>query len=172
MRRDTKKQQAFTLIELLAVVAIVGVLLAIAMPVYSSGKTSVLKLKTRQQFSAYVLALEEYEQEYGKFPEFLLSEDGTTVNLKDEAKSFVEALEGVKPNKYNPKGIAFHSFSQNEFTKEGVICDAFGNSEIFIGVDSDEDGLVDGEHLPSRHPIHARVIVFTKKQDGEVIESW
>ena len=62
--------RAFTLIELLAVIAIVGILAAILIPTTSSARTAAKKARTRAQFSQWGAAIEAFRQEYGYYPTF------------------------------------------------------------------------------------------------------
>ena len=61
---------AFTLIELLTVIAIIGILAAILIPTTSSARTSAKKAKTRGQFAQWAAAIEAFRQEYGTYPIF------------------------------------------------------------------------------------------------------
>ncbi len=60
----------FTLIEMLTVVAIIGVLAAIIIPTTASARTAAKKAKTRGQFAQWASAIEAFRQEYGTYPQF------------------------------------------------------------------------------------------------------
>lgn len=61
--------RAFTLIELLTVVAIIGILAAIIVPTAGGARKSANKAKVRAQFSAWTSAFEAFRQEYGSYPQ-------------------------------------------------------------------------------------------------------
>lgn len=62
--------RAFTLIELLTVIAIIGILAAILIPTVSSARTSAKRAKVRSQFAQWGAAIEAFRQEYGYYPTF------------------------------------------------------------------------------------------------------
>jgi prepilin-type N-terminal cleavage/methylation domain-containing protein len=62
--------RAFTLIELLTVVAIIGILAAILVPTTSSARNSAKRALTRAQFGQWGSAIEAFRQEYGYYPTF------------------------------------------------------------------------------------------------------
>jgi prepilin-type N-terminal cleavage/methylation domain-containing protein len=68
--------RAFTLIELLTVIAIIGILLAILIPTTSSARTAAKKARTRGQFAQWGAAIESFRQEYGYYPTFETSGAG------------------------------------------------------------------------------------------------
>ncbi|MDD3180435.1 MAG: prepilin-type N-terminal cleavage/methylation domain-containing protein [Opitutaceae bacterium] len=61
---------AFTLVELLTVVAIIGILLAIIIPTAAAARNSAKRVRTRIQFAQWATAIENFRQEYGYYPIF------------------------------------------------------------------------------------------------------
>jgi prepilin-type N-terminal cleavage/methylation domain-containing protein len=61
--------RAFTLIELLTVVAILGILAAILIPTIGGARTAANKARTRAQFGQWATAFEAFRQEYGTYPQ-------------------------------------------------------------------------------------------------------
>lgn len=74
--RMNPARAAFTLIELLAVIAIIGILAAILVPTVSSARVAANKAKTRTQFAQWASAIEAFRQEYGYYPTFETSGAG------------------------------------------------------------------------------------------------
>ncbi|HEX5222360.1 MAG TPA: type II secretion system protein [Verrucomicrobiae bacterium] len=63
------RRQAFTLVELLVVMAIIAALAAILFPVFSGIKKSGAIKKTRAQLQKVVLAIEAYKAQHGHYPQ-------------------------------------------------------------------------------------------------------
>src|SRR5882762_4597219 len=57
--------RAFTLLELLAVIAVIGILASLLFPGLRSARTAAAKAKTRVQFSQWSAAVEGFRSEYG-----------------------------------------------------------------------------------------------------------
>jgi prepilin-type N-terminal cleavage/methylation domain-containing protein len=70
---DARPGRAFTLIELLTVVAIIGILAGILVPTIAGARTAANKAKSRAQFAQWTAAFEAFRQEYGTYPQFSAS---------------------------------------------------------------------------------------------------
>jgi prepilin-type N-terminal cleavage/methylation domain-containing protein len=158
--------RAFTLIELLTVIAIIGILAGIIIPTVGAVKVSANKAKTKVQFSQWSAATELFKQEYGYYPTFLSnrvngSVSATSTSIVNTDKLFQELLSGRglgtgTPPAFvsaalsqNKKRLPFYSFSDSEITSrdaqdgfDGGVKDAFGNVEIAVYVDTNGDGFV------------------------------
>lgn len=154
-RRRNQRFGAFTLIELLTVVAIIGILAAIVIPTANGVRNSAKRAETKVRFSQWATAMEQFKQEYGYYPAV------TTNNLLDSTKFFAAltghdylgtALSGASLNG-NTKAVSFYSVSESEFAKNSggaatnELIDAFGNSDIVLLTDADGNGVLKDAEL-------------------------
>jgi len=164
----TSNQKAFTLIELLTVIAIIGILAAIIIPTVGSVKVSANKAKTKVQFSQWAAGIGLFKQDYGYYPFFA---SGTTPPTNDTAyklsnqtvnQLFFEILSGKKPDgsaitgnslAQNKRRSSYYSFSDSELTSNGAVVssinDAFNNTEIAVVIDYNYDGVIDSSAVTS-----------------------
>jgi prepilin-type N-terminal cleavage/methylation domain-containing protein len=152
---------AFTLVELLTVVAVIAILTGILVPTLGAARTSALKAKTRVQFSQWAAAFEQFRQEYGYYPS--TGTEGKLATAADALK-FVRTLSGRNPDgsavvnaadlNGNLKRIAFCAFTEADFfdpdrpgngvdyNGNELLCDAFGRTEIGVLIDRNGDGFI------------------------------
>jgi prepilin-type N-terminal cleavage/methylation domain-containing protein len=143
------KERAFTLIELLIVIAIIAVLAAIAVPVASSVMRQAKNTSAKTDISALETAIAGYRHEYGKFP---LGAHGADVNNIAVTREFMRCLLGHHdgasfPAIPNPREINFldprlvDTPRNGYFSTDGGFYDPWGNCYV-ISVDGNYDGLL------------------------------
>ena len=157
MRRHCR---GFTLLELLSVIAVIGLLAAMIFPAVRSARVSANKARTKVQFSQWAAALEGFRSEYGYYSAFdataLVNGGASTAPTGDHL--FHDILAGRKRDgtallptgpaaTQNRKLIGFYSFSESDFTTASsptpnLLHDAFDNTEIAVLVDRNLDGVI------------------------------
>ncbi|HBO57969.1 MAG TPA: prepilin-type cleavage/methylation domain-containing protein [Opitutae bacterium] len=152
---QTDRKHAFTLIELLMVIAIIGILAGILIPTVSAVKRQANVAASKSQLSQYVNAIQLFKGEYGYYP-FADAHVDSGKNINSLSDDFIETLsgrgatDGVSTSVGgNRREITFHSFSEAEFYLQSngtvdptKIADRLNNMKIFIVIDGDGDGKV------------------------------
>jgi len=155
----------FTLIEVLVVVAIIGVLTAILIATASGVRDSASKARVKVQFAEWAAAVEAFRGEYGHYPQFDTSHKVNGGNQGGSAGGehlFHDILAGRRRDgqligplaaAQNRRHIRFYSFAQREFSESGeglaLIQDALGNTDIAVLVDRNLDGRIDMADYPA-----------------------
>lgn len=155
--KHTPAKRAFTLIELLTVIAIIAILAGIVIPVSGSVQRSAKRAQSKAYFSSLLTAMSLYEQDYGYFPTFGVSTSGDdgTINLESAGTAVYEGLtgrnfsSGARSTAYNPRARSYFSFSDNQLDDSGNIVDSFGNTDIHLVYDRNGDGRISGGSVPS-----------------------
>lgn len=156
------RHRAFTLIELLTVLAVIGILASLLFPGFSAARRSALAAKTRVQFAHWAGGIEGFKSEYGYYPALSASNlvnppgqstDAATGHLFHDVLAarrrdgsplppYTATTAASSPEAQNRKLISFYTFSGAEFNAAALLCDASGNSEIAVLVDRNLDGLI------------------------------
>lgn len=162
-------------------IGIIGILVSVLLPTIHTARKSSLKAQTKAQFYEYIFALEAYFHEYGNYPYFF--HDKKAINLREHGEEFVKALSGrgrypeyeeltsYERQKLNSKGVVFYHFGKSEFNEEGMVVDAFGNSNICVFVDQAGEGLL----RVGDKKIAAKIGMCSQKEDRkgyEDVQSW
>ena len=149
------RKSAFTLIELLMVIAIIGILAGILIPTVSTVKRQANVAASKSQLSQYVNAIQLFKGEYGFYP-FADAHEDLGKNINDLSDDFIETLSGRDTTNGNSasvgdnrRRIAFHGFSVVEFYRQSdgtvdstKVADRFNNTNIYIVIDGDGDGQI------------------------------
>ncbi|MGC6424638.1 MAG: type II secretion system protein [Lentimonas sp.] len=155
MKNKTHSKKAFTLIELLMVIAIIGILAGILIPTVNTVRKQANIAASKSQLSNYVTAIQMFKGEYGFYP-FVTGNSDTTVDLASKSTEFIETLSARKATSGskvsiggNRRQINFHSFGESEFfindadvVQPTQIADRFNNIKLFIAIDGNGDGLL------------------------------
>jgi len=167
------------LIELMTVIAIIGILAAVLMPTVASVRTSASRSKTRVQFSQWASAIEGFRHEYGYYPAFDPTNNvngGATTSAGDMHR-FHDTLAGKRrdgtalpaanadatadpppPESQNVHGIQFLQFTEQEVfsaafsdpARRNLLHDAFENTDIAVLVDKNLDGVINDTDYPDK----------------------
>lgn len=191
-----KNRKAFTLVELMIVIAIIGVLAGMLTPMVSSAYRKALATNSKTFMSNMVSALERYKDDNGDFPKFLTSSPRVDLDENDNAENLYKMLVGKNPDgsrlsaadrrEFNRRCTNYMEFNMNSLRKDNgrwKIIDSFSNPHIYVCVDADSDGYIkdgfparkDGlsadelsEIVPNpKVGLMSKVIMFTLKKDEE-----
>jgi prepilin-type N-terminal cleavage/methylation domain-containing protein len=171
-RHPSHARRDFTLVELLTVVAVIGILAAILIPTVGKVREGARKAKSKVQFTQLASAIETFRQEYGFWPDFTSTgpnwqasnpnaDKNLVVRTRDHSDNLREFLTGIHAsganagrtlvtagsyrNHPNRKRIAFYTFSEADLAVDGgntYLVDSFGNTDILIVMDSDLNGII------------------------------
>lgn len=140
-KKIMRKNSAFTLIELLIVIAIIGILMGMLFPAVNGAIDAARKVQAKNDVTQIALAVSAYETEYGKLP------PGPTASGADIEGVLLQALTGTKTND-NPRKIVFLEANQSKNGKSGVdsltaptkYVDPWGSAyQIVVDTDYDYD---------------------------------
>ena len=121
-----KKASAFTLIELLIVIAIIAILMGLLFPAGQSAMNSAKKTTAKNQIVQIATAITAYEAEYGRLPAFT----GTTMSSAN-----IAMLCTTNDTNNNPRAILFMEVTAYKPGKGGTnssgFCDPFSETNVY-----------------------------------------
>ncbi len=144
--RAVSSSRGFSLVELLTVMAVLGILAAIIIPTMGGARNSADRAATKAQFSQWAAAMELYRQEYGFYPDIAI--DGRIDMDRFAAELTGRTLAGASVRGSgtwgNRKGLSFYTLAAADLDETGrQLVDAFGNTDIAVRVDSNRDSRID-----------------------------
>ena len=160
MNSEKRKNNAFTLIELLTVIAVIAILSSILIPTASSVIRQSRIASYKATLWQYITAIEQFKAEYNYYPQVYVDDvnDNGRIGFStiSNSQKFVETLSGRAHNTGNPieeggnyRKIQFYSFSEKEFVDNGNgnyssnrLSDPFNNTNINIMIDVNGDGII------------------------------
>ncbi|MGF1451354.1 MAG: type II secretion system protein [Opitutales bacterium] len=188
---NASRRSAFTLIELLTVIAVIGILAAILIPTVQLVQTNIDRQADRVEYTSVVNALRSYKEKYGYWPPVLrgegddvvtpLGEDAATVDL------FFIALTGRKADgsppstteeiRQNRNRTSFTELNSLFDRQTDQLMDRSGSSRIFVAIDQDGDGRIsadainefipnESDQLPAGESINAPAVMFSVEDLG------
>lgn len=108
--RSRSSARAFTILELLIVIGIIGILASIAFPVLSTVRKAAVKMSAKNDATQFVNAINSYRMEYGRFPlEEVTGDDPEPIKTETEFMGILLADEdtGEGEASLNPRGIKY-----------------------------------------------------------------
>lgn len=187
MKIEYKRTSAFTLIELLMVIAIIGVLASILIPAVGSVRKQANIAASKAQLSNYVNAIELFKGEYKYYPDFGQGRTGTesfevSLDGADNSANFIIGLTGRATDGNalgasaetfgNRRRISFYSFTANEFLGGDAagssyqLADRFDNTKISLVIDNDGDGIVEPSLAGAPSEVRASVTAYVAAGDN------
>jgi prepilin-type N-terminal cleavage/methylation domain-containing protein len=154
------KDEAFTLVELLVVISIIGMLaglMSVAIPkAMESGK----KAKAKGELTAIVAAVKAYKQEYGRWPGTDTSSDTTFQDAN--SKYLLAALSGTSSALVeNPKSVRFLEGADTD----GTMKDPWKTQYVIL-VDTDDSNSMTYNNKAIRVSVLAVSFGKDQKQDA------
>lgn len=150
-----KKRSPFTLIELLAVIAIIALLAGLLLPAISSSRSKAYEAKARGQIKNLQIAIDQYMQEYSVVPH------------NSSYQILIYCLQNEGPYAGAGRGIPFLDV---QGSLPGVYKSPWDsdnddeNDDYNVALDTDYDGQIPASDIPiSSVPVYANSAIWTEE---------
>ena len=175
-----KSSRAFTLIELLIVIAIIGILMSLLFPAVNSAIDSARKAQAKNDVTQIATAVVAYETEYGRLP-------GTNAVGAPLGSPVLAALMGSNVSSLNPRQIVFLEVNTAKRGKSGITNNLFVDpwgSPYQIAYDDNYDNTIlsagaGTPWLTTTSPLRKKVAVWNappgnnaSQQKRRAVTSW
>ena len=193
MRNSLTTHQAFTLIELLTVIAIIGVLVALLFPAIKNSLLKAETTKAQTAISGLATAFKSYYTEYGKWPvadnttgggnsNYTYTVDTNFVALLQGANntaSLTGGAPGTSPSTFapvsssllqgNPRGIRFLEFKQAEVDPKVGLVDPWKGAYYCRFDQSYGNDVADpfNDTGPKPTKVNAGFVIWSAGPDGQ-----
>jgi prepilin-type N-terminal cleavage/methylation domain-containing protein len=163
-----KSRRGFTLIELLVVIAIIALLAGLLLPAISIVRRNAQRTKARSMAQGLVLAIKQYEAEYGLLP-WSVSSDTVFGYGKDEGNydqmiTILSQVEGPSGNVSDGNARKLHLLEvPKNYTTKGYV-DPWGN-RFKVGMDTNYDDKVEKLATALPKPLNGKVFVYSLGPD-------
>jgi prepilin-type N-terminal cleavage/methylation domain-containing protein len=188
MKPTASQRAAFTLVELLTVIAIIAVLMGLLFPALNSAKDPARKTQAGADVKAIVTAIKAFQAEYGKYP-MPATDQGTDKIYSGSTQANVMNILRANENIVNTRQI---SYIEPKMTKsanskvgglnptDGIYYDPWGASSAgtggtyFIAMDGNYDGALTGSGLPAYagtsipSPSQYGAVAYSYGKDGKI----
>lgn len=175
------RRKAFTLLEVMAVISIIGIMMLALIPAYGIARRSSDRRITQAWFQKVILAYESYRQDNSEYPHF--NNESVADDLALCMDSFLEILTDGEDQE--PYCLLSEADFRATYNGENVPGDGFGNPHTVVLTDDDRDGKIylnEDSRVPQefypegRNYIYASVAVYSlndeENPDWEWICSW
>lgn len=144
-----KKTRTFTMVELLAVIAIIAILVSLLLPAVITGKKKALATKARADVTSIASAIAQFEATYGYLP-YTGSSSPTTDQSYGNYDTFIEILTAQETvtDPLNSRGIPFLSIDS---TDGASLVDPWGqNYNMMLDYNYDGEVTVGGDTITGK----------------------
>jgi len=139
--RRGRGEAAFTLVELLVVVSIIGLLAGLAFPAIQGAMNSAKKGKAKSEMQSVITALKAYQNEYGRMPDPQQLGGGSDGWFgTDASANLFWMLSGDNYGQQNPRQIVFLELPATSVN--GAFPDPW-KKNYAVKIDTDGDNLVE-----------------------------